>query len=58
MSKGSKVTVYQNLTTGNFEAISPKDLKFLAIKNLNYLKKYAKFQEASSILRIGFALSK
>ena len=46
------------LTTGNFEAIWPKDLKFLAIKDLNCLNKYAKYQEASSILRVGFAISK
>ena len=46
------------LTTGNFEAIWPKDLKISAIKDLNRLKKYAKNQEASSILKVGFALSK
>ena len=46
------------LTTGNFEAIWPKDLKFSAIKDLNRLKKYAKYQEASSILKVDFALSK
>ena len=46
------------LTAGNFEAIWPKDLKFSAIKDLNCLKKYAKYQEASSILKMGFALSK
>ena len=38
------------LTTDNFEAIWPKDLKFSAIKDLNYLKKYTKYQEASNIL--------
>ena len=46
------------LTTVNFEAIWQKDLKFLEIKDLNCLKKYAKYQEASSILWVGFALSK
>ena len=46
------------LTTGNFEAIWPKDLKISAIKDLNRLKKCAKYQEASSILKVGFALSK
>ena len=47
-----------NLKTGNFEAILPKDLKFSAIKDLSHLKKCAKYQEASSILRVCFALSK
>ena len=46
------------LTTGNFEAIWPKDLKISATKDLNRFKKYAKYQEASSILWVGFALSK
>ena len=46
------------LTTGNFEAIWPKDLKISAIKDLNRLKKYVKYQEVSSILKMGFALSK
>ena len=46
------------LTTGNFEAIWLKDLKISAIKNLNCLKKYVKYQEASSILKVSFALSK
>ena len=47
-----------NLTIGNFEAIWPKDLKFLAFKDLNYLKKYVKYQKTSSNLRVAFALSK
>ena len=38
------------LTTGNFGAIWPKDLKISEIKDLNRLKKYAKYQEASNIL--------
>ena len=46
------------LTIGNFEAIWPKDLKISAIKDLNRFKKYVKYQEASSILWVGFALSK
>ena len=46
------------LTTGIFEAIWPKDLKMLAIKDLNRFKKYVKYQEASSILKVDFALSK
>ena len=32
------------LTAGNFEAIWPKYLKFSAIKDLNRLKKYVKYQ--------------
>ena len=39
------------LTAGNFEVIWPKDFKFSAMKDLNRLKKYSKYQEASSILR-------
>ena len=46
------------LTTGNFKAIWPKDLKILAMKDPNCLKKYAKYQEGSGILKMGFALSK
>ena len=46
------------LTTGNFEAIQPKDLKTSGIKVLNRFKKYAKHQEASSILWVGFSFSK
>ena len=46
------------LTTGNFEAKWPIDLNFSVIKDLDRLKKYVKYQEASSILRVGFALSK
>ena len=46
------------LTTGNFEAIWPKDLKTSGIKVLNRFFKYAKYQEASIILWVGFALSK
>ena len=46
------------LTTGKFGAIRPKDLKFSANKDLNRLKKYAKYQEGRSILKVGFAFSK
>ena len=45
-------------TTGNFEAMWLKDLKFSEIKDLNCLKRYAKYQEASCIIRVAFALSK
>ena len=40
------------LTDSNFAAIWPTDPKFLAFKDLNILKKYNKYQEASSILRM------
>ena len=46
------------LTASSFEALWPTDSKFLAIKDLNLLKMYTKNQEASSILRVDFALSK
>ena len=46
------------LTASNFAALSPKDFKFSALKDLNLLKKHTKNQEASSILRVVFALSK
>ena len=48
----------QSLMAGNFAALWPTDFKFSAIKDLNLLKKYTKNQEASSILRVDFALSK
>ena len=48
----------QSLLAGNFAAIQPTDSKFLAMKDLNLLKKYIKNQEASSILRVKFDLSK
>ena len=35
-----------------------KTSKFQPIKDLNRLKKYFKYQEASSILKVGFTLSK
>ena len=45
------------LTAGNFEALWPKDTKFLALKDLNLLKRYSKSQEKRWIFRIDFALS-
>ena len=46
------------LTASNFEALLSTDSTFTALKDLNVLKKYIKSQEASSILRVNFALSK
>ena len=46
------------LTTGNFRTIWSKDLKFSAIRDQNLFKKYAKYQEDSNILEVGFVLSK
>ena len=46
------------LTAGNFEALWPTDPKFSALKDLNLFKTVPKVQEASIILRVGFALSK
>ena len=46
------------LTASNFEELWPTDPIFTALKDLNLLKKYTKNQEASSILRVDFALSK
>ena len=46
------------LTAGNFKAPRPTDPKLLALKDLNLLKRYIKNQEASSILRVDFAISK
>ena len=48
----------QNLIAGNFAALWPTDPKFSALKDLNFFKKCTNNQEASSILRVGFALSK
>ena len=45
------------MTAVNFEAIWPKDSKFLALKDLNLSKKYTKNQEDSYNFRLGFALS-
>ena len=46
------------LTAINFAALWPADSKFSALKDLNLLKKHTKNQEASSILRVVFTLSK
>ena len=43
---------------GNFAALWPTDPKFSALKDLNPFKTVSKVQEASSILRVVFALSK
>ena len=47
-----------NLTASNFAALWLTDLKFSASKDLSPFSKCVKFQEATSILRLGFALSK
>ena len=47
----------QILMAGNFAALWPRDAKFSALKDLNLFKILWKVQEASSILRVGFALS-
>ena len=48
----------QSLMAGNFAALWPTDPKFLALKDLNPFKIVSKVQKTSSILRVGFALSK
>ena len=48
----------QSLMAGNFAALWPTDPKFSALKDLNPFKTVSKVQEASSILRVVFALSK
>ena len=48
----------QSLMASNFATLWPTDSKFLALKNLNPLKTVLKFQEDSSVLKMGFALSK
>ena len=48
----------QSLMAGNFAALWPTDLKLLAFKDLNLLKKHTKNQMASSIWKVGFAFSK
>ena len=45
------------LTAGNFEALWPKDLKFLSLKDLNLFNKYTKYQKTSYNFRLDFALS-
>ena len=48
----------QSLIACNFAALWPTDLKSLALKDLNPFKTVSKVQKTSSILRVGFALSK
>ena len=43
---------------GNFAALWPTDSKFSALEDLNPFKTVSKVQEATSILRVVFALSK
>ena len=46
------------LTASDFDALKPTDPKFSALKDLNPLTTLSKFQEASSIFLLGFALLK
>jgi len=46
------------LTASNFDALWPTDPIFTVLKDLNPLKRYFKYQEAGSILRVIFAHSK
>jgi len=46
------------LTASNFDALWPTDPIFTVFKDLNPFKRYFKYQEAGSILRVIFALSK
>ena len=48
----------QSLMAGNFAALLSTELKFSELKDLNPFKTLPKAQEASSILKVGFALSK
>ena len=48
----------QTLMAGKFVALWPTDPTFSALKDLNLFKNVSKVQEANSILRVGFALSK
>ena len=48
----------QSLVAGNFATLWPTDPKFSVLKDLNPFKTVPKVQEASIILRVGFALSK
>ena len=45
----------QSLMACNFAALWPTDPKFSALKDLNPFKTVYKIQEASSILKVGFA---
>ena len=49
---------FQSLTASNFEALWPIDLKFSAFKDLFPFSIVSKVQEAGSILKVVFALSK
>ena len=48
----------QSLMAGNFAALLPTTPKFSAIRDLNLFSTESKAQKASSILKVGFALSK
>ena len=48
----------QSLMAGIFAALWPIKPKFSALKDLNPFRTVSKAQEASNILRVGFALSK
>ena len=48
----------QSLMAGNFAALWPTDSKFSALKDLILFSTVSKDQKASSILKVGFALSK
>ena len=48
----------QSLMAGNFAALWPTDLKFSALKDLIPFSIVSKVQDASSILKVVFALSK
>ena len=45
----------QSLMAGNFAALWPTDPTFSGLKDLNPFKAFYKIQEASSILKVGFA---
>ena len=49
---------FQSLTASNFEALWPIDFKFSAFKDLFPFSIVSKVQEAGSILKVVFALSK
>ena len=49
---------FQSLTAGNFEALWSLDFKFSAFKDLFPFSIVSKVQDASSILKVVFALSK
>ena len=55
---GPKSVQVQSLMASNFAALWPTDPKFLALKDLNPFKTVSKVQKISSILRVGFFLSK